>query len=114
MLTEKTLSSRTIIPLWASRKKLFLLIAIVTFIVLFFTVREKYFYRTDALKPIFHLNHKTKSNLDIQKNVGGFFDFVKEQLEVVDQRNSWDLWMDEHPQLTSIGDIYDKCGKKYL
>ncbi|XP_002162069.2 uncharacterized protein LOC100203559 [Hydra vulgaris] len=98
-----------------SKQKLYFSIAAAAFmLVLFFTVREKYFDSTNSLRPVFHSNFNTRRKLDINNkkaisNLWGFLSFGNKELEVPSKQNVWDLWMNEHPQLTSIGDIYDKC-----
>lgn len=103
---------------WISRRKIYIIVGLVLFACLFVFIKEKYFYRSDLLKPIQINTEKglTKFKVRLEKNQGGILRYIlgfgsrKKENELVEV-NIWDKWIIDHPDLTSIGDIYDKCGK---
>lgn len=103
---------------WISRRKIYITVGLVLFACLFVFIKEKYFYRSDLLKPIQINTEKglTKFKVRLEKNQGGVLGYIlgfgssKKENELV-ELNIWDKWITDHPDLTSIGDIYDKCGK---
>lgn len=103
---------------WISRRKIYIIVGLVLFACLFVFIKEKYFYRSDLLKPIQINTEKglTKFKVRLEKNQGGVLGYIlgfgssKKENELV-ELNIWDKWITDHPDLTSIGDIYDKCGK---
>ena len=103
---------------WISRRKIYIIIGLVLFVCLFLFIKEKYFYRSDLLKPILTNTEKglTEFKVRIEKNQGSILGYVlgfglsKKENKLVEV-NIWDKWIIDHPELTSIGDIYDKCGK---
>ena len=103
---------------WISRRKIYIIVGLVLFACLFVFIKEKYFYRSDLLKLIQINTEKglTKFKVRLEKNQGGILGYIlgfgssKKENELV-ELNIWDKWITDHPDLTSIGDIYDKCGK---
>lgn len=103
---------------WISRRKIYIIVGLVLFACLFVFIKEKYFYRSDLLKPIQINTEKglTKFKVRLEKNQGGVLGYIlgygssKKENELV-ELNIWDKWITDHPDLTSIGDIYDRCGK---
>ena len=103
---------------WISRRKIYIIVGLVLFACLFVFIKEKYFYRSDLLKPIQINTEKglTKFKVRLEKNQGGVLGYIlgfgssKKENELV-ELNIWDKWITDRPDLTSIGDIYDKCGK---
>lgn len=103
---------------WISRRKIYIIVGLVLFACLFVFIKEKYFYRSDLLKPIQINTEKglTKFKVRLEKNQGGVLGYIlgfgssKKENELA-ELNIWDKWIIDHPDLKSIGDIYDKCGK---
>ena len=90
---------------WFSRRNIIVLIGVVTSIVLVFYVKETYFIRAGVLKRIFEIPGEFPVK-EAKTSIWEYFGFGEKY-----EKNIWDLWMDHHPHLSSIGDIYDKCGK---
>lgn len=114
-------------PSCLCRRKFAILCIVGTLTVLFFVIREKYFYRADVLiamsAPVNTNDESRRVEVQIESKVssetgGGFLGFFgfsskgnKKKEEEKIKTNPWDEWMLRHKEMTSIGDIYDKCGK---
>ena len=95
---------------------LFISLCVCTF--LGYVLREKYFYRADVLVAI---SSQVDSTTTEETKGGGVLSFFglgggKKEKTGGDggavKMNVWDAWMKSQPHYTSIGDIYNKCGKK--
>lgn len=119
-------------PSFCYRRKYSILCILGTLTILFFVIREKYFYRADVLIAMsapritdneqrVQVQIESKVSSDISDGGGGggfltFFGFgsktseekVKKEKKLL---NPWDEWMLKHTEMTSIGDIYNKCGE---
>lgn len=103
------------------------MIGFVVFMVLFFTIRSKYFERSDFLRPVSRTiknaagristswhQHESNTVEDIMDGVGE--DENQNTNELTDASTlsnlaPWEKWMAENPHLQSVGDIFDKCGR---
>lgn len=121
------------------KKLLIIFITLCMFTILFYVLREKYFFRADVLVAISSRvdNTNVEYGNDVKKeankideikkeenNEGGVLSFFgfgnnKKKKNVANvagdegagKLNVWDAWMKQNKHFTSIGDIYDKCGK---
>ena len=110
-----------------TKKRIYYLAGFLIFLVLFFSIRSKYFERSDFLRPVTRTIKNTagrvskswyrNSNDDIVESI------MKENM-IDENQNSdiahtknvlhlspWEKWMMENPHLQSVGSIFDRCGK---
>ena len=92
------------------------------FIMFCYFIRERYFYRADVLIAIQADITQPAGDAALQKNdikeeKGGLFSYFgfgggkKSEEEKEMKMNPWDRWMSKQVKMTSIGDIYNRCGK---
>ena len=106
-----------------SRRKIPILLGLICFTVVFFYVRQKFFYRSDLLQPIARTITKHKESwkkLEVKIKQTSWWSFFSKssggaKADSIDaelrRKRLWDDWMEDHPELSSIGDIWDSCGK---
>lgn len=106
---------------WLSRRKIGIFAGLVLLTILFFTIREKYFYRADVLKAVVAVAPKNLPSGSVEVKIKEEkttlwsyfgFDGGKKQNEKKVVKSKWDVWVENNPGLTSIGDIWDKCDNK--
>ena len=98
------------------RRKALLVVVLVLITVLVF-LKQNHFSRSDVLKPVrkskFHESAEVR-NKEIQGNfLGNAKQGANETNGETFTESIWDKWMADNIKLTSIGDTYDKCGKKF-
>ena len=117
------------------RKLLILVVTLCVFTLLCYVLREKYFFRADVLVAISSRvdntngNDRSESFKTIDESnkksedsgEGGVLSFLgfgnskKKKVSANDggagKLNVWDAWMKQNKHYSSIGDIYNKCGK---
>ena len=120
------------------RNKFFLLCCSILFTYAFLEFRAKYFEKSTVLRPI-KTNRVEKGISQSHRRVPRLFDDSKDskyansvaegysvrekKLErqrelrssevklLFGKASKWDLWMEAHPSMQSLGNIWDKCGK---
>ena len=97
-----------------SRRKIALSTGVFVALVLFFTVRRRYFYESSSIKPLVStakIDAIVNKVADVKSSVWSYvFWRKKKKNNLVDkQRNVWEEWMKMNRHLSPIGDIYDKC-----
>ena len=75
----------------------------------FFTIRSKYFERSDFLKPVSLLGNENNEHSQTSLLNKGLGRNLVEQ-EATQRISPWDIWMAKNKQMQSIGDIWNKCG----
>ena len=98
------------------RRKAPLAVVLVLIIVLVF-IKQNHFSRSDVLKPA----RKSKFNVRVQvhnKEIQGNFlgntkQGANERIGDTFTESAWDKWIANNVKSTSIGDTYNKCGKKF-
>jgi len=105
---------------WFSRRKVGIFFGIVFAVVLFFVIREKYFYRADGLTAVVAAPRRppngeigVKVVQKTETSIWSWFGVGKKNNEAKkSDLNVWDEFMLKNPRLISIGDIWDKCDNK--
>lgn len=115
-------------PAFISRRKCGIAgIVLMLFLIFFYAIRERYFYRADVLIAIQTDVRWTQKVDEIIKKSGGgekteesgvfsYFGFggetSSEKAKAKKKLDPWDKWMSEQTSMTSIGDIYNRCDNK--
>eukprot|EP00795_Rhopilema_esculentum_P001390 gene1390-15801_t len=111
-----------------TKRKIYYALGFAVFLVVYFTVRAKYFERSDFLRPVTRTiknapgkltEKRLKTNDDIFSDI---LDNVHEGERHHNQRmgehqvfmtaNPWDKWMLENPHLQSVGEIFNRCDNR--
>ena len=108
---------------FTKRKLAIVGISIAVLVLVGYVLRERYFYRADVLIAIqTNVKHARKVVTNKIGSNGGILGLLRfggknnvgETDEVkVETVNVWDAWMIKQTTMTSIGDIYDHCGKRH-
>ena len=109
-------------PKFISRRKFGIATIAVLLLVLFgFFIRERYFYRADVLIAIqtdVTRSEKVLIEDQVKTEESGLLSYFgfggksnDKQKRAKKKLNIWDEWMMKQKKMTSIGDIYDKCGE---
>ena len=110
-----------------TKKRVYYAFGFMIFLVLFFSIRSKYFERSDFLRPVTRTIKNTagrlskswqRDNNDIIENImddkfGNDYE-GPESIDTVEPSfiSPWNKWMLENTHLQSVGDIFNRCGRK--
>ena len=117
--------NKTLFSFAITKKRIYYTFGFFIFLVLFFSIRSKYFERSDFLRPVTRTIkntagrlskswHKTVDNnaviesiMDAEINDYG----QSSESSDIGTLSPWEKWMLDNPHLQSVGDIFDKCGR---
>ena len=105
-----------------TKKRIYYAVGFVIFMIVFFSIRSKYFERSDFLRPVSRTIKNTAGRISKtwqhrdENIIENILDDKEERMQSMDTSESttlqpWDKWMMENPHLQPVGDIFDKCGK---
>ena len=111
-----------------TKKRMYYTFGFIIFLVLFFSIRSKYFERSDFLRPVTRTIKNTAGRLSKSwnKDVDNHAiieDIMDNKINDYDQSSEnsnigtippWNKWMLDNPHLQSVGDIFNKCGKSNI
>jgi len=104
-------------PSVLKRRKYGIAIVFILFFIMFcYFIRERYFYRADVLIAIQTDITQPVTEKEEKATFLSYLGFggskkTDDNKEKERNMNPWDLWMSKQVKMTSIGDIYNRCGE---